>query len=238
MTETGADFKGKAKAPSFYKPAPEPRSKSTQEKHWPLLIGGALAGAGILLYLRSKQSGSVGTTPVLSVAANPSADISQLQNMNNTIQEMLANPQLWQQSTTGQTVSSSPTPDSQQSVPPPSTFTPPPTSNSANGYMTAGPAGGIPTQGAWDPMTGISQAAWMANNIPINQNVTYDVASGKMVPYNDPSGQNIQARSSPILPPPPNWFSTPAAKSVGITSAADWNKLAAANPGQYIPIPT
>jgi hypothetical protein len=120
MPAIGAKFEGKAKAPNFYKPAPKLAAPAKKEQHWPLLIGGALAGAAVLIYLRTRSSGSTGTAPVLSVASNPSADISQLQNMQGTVQAMLNNPN------TGQTVATSGTPDSQTGITQPSIYTPPP----------------------------------------------------------------------------------------------------------------
>ncbi len=64
------------------------------------------------------------------------------------------------------------------------------------GYV--GPSGGVPTQGAWDPATGISQAAWYANNItPLagtgpNARVSLDTATSSWQTYIQP-GSNFQA---------------------------------------------
>jgi hypothetical protein len=110
MAAIGAEFKGKAKAPSFYhpaKPAPEPK----KESHWPLLIGGALAGAAILLYLRSKSSGgTTGTGSVLTVYPSTTSDQNQIQNMQGTVNTLLQNQN------TGATTGNGATPNSQEAV--------------------------------------------------------------------------------------------------------------------------
>lgn len=72
----------------------------------------------------------------------------------------------------------------------------------AGNYVTAGAGGGIPTQGAWVPATGISEAAWYANNVvPLNvgtgtpnARVTYDIATGTFQTYVAPgqdTGPNV-----------------------------------------------
>lgn len=115
---TGAEFKGKAtKLPSYYKPAPSPAPEPKQS-HWPILIGGALAGAALLIYLRSNQTQS---GPVLSVYPSGQADTSQIQNMQNTVNTILAN------GNTGQSQTTQPTPDSQSNVTPTPNPSPAPT---------------------------------------------------------------------------------------------------------------
>lgn len=118
MAAIGAEFKGKAKAPSYYTPAKAPKSAPQKEAHWPLIIGGALAGAAILLYIRTNKGSSYGTGPVLSVTPSTEADQSQIQNMVGTIQQLLAN------GNTGGTTTTNPPTNSQTGVTTPSTETP------------------------------------------------------------------------------------------------------------------
>ncbi len=111
MPNVGAEFKGKAKQPSFIKPAPA-APKQPKESHWPLLIGGALAGAAVLLYLRSRSSsGTTGQGNVLTVYPSGMADTSQILNMQGTVNAIAASQN------TGASQTALPTPDSQNSVP-------------------------------------------------------------------------------------------------------------------------
>ncbi len=228
MPAIGAKFEGKAKAPNFYKPAPKPAAPAKKEQHWPLLIGGALAGAAVLIYLRTRSSGSTGTAPVLSVAANPSADISQLQNMQGTVQVMLNNPN------TGQTVATSGTPDSQTGITQPSIYTPPPSYQPGTPptapVTTAGtiPQGyGLPPAQEWTPGVSPIQGPTVAVGPIIKSNSAGDTGYAFQIP-NSVAPQDITALYKQDL------SQAQAAGGVNYTPQNYLNWLKKQNPQTYL----
>lgn len=204
MAAVGAEFKGKAKEPSFYhpaKPAPEPK----KESHWPLLIGGALAGAAILLYLRSKSSGgTTGTGSVLTVYPSTTSDQNQIQNMQDTVNTLLQNQN------TGATTGNGATPNSQTNVSNADLATVVDTSalNSGGGVSSPAtpPANSNPTYAPSNPATGSKGAQTYYDPYSNQWFSSTTLPAPFYSPTNTPGQQQLAEASNPNAMSYQDWY--------------------------------